>query len=113
MEPRPAASTFPAGRSSSVDCDADAPFGGTLGYDIDDVAVAARARRRALAAGERVLPICDACGAPITGEVAGRGLLLFPRGDGVAREEPPLCDSCALAIGITALWRFAEEEEEG
>jgi hypothetical protein len=38
---------------------------------------------------------------------------LFPRGDEVVREEPPLCDKCALAINLTALHRFVEEEEEG
>lgn len=56
---------------------------------------------------------CDACGAAIPGEPAGRGLLLFPRGDEVLREEPPLCEACALAIGVTALHRFVEEEDEG
>jgi hypothetical protein len=44
---------------------------------------------------------------------AAHGLLLFPRGDKVLREEPPLCEKCAHAIGITALFRFAEEEDEG
>jgi len=56
---------------------------------------------------------CDACGALVDGEPAGTGLLVFPRGDDVAREEPPLCEQCAHAIGITALWGFIEEEEEG
>jgi hypothetical protein len=56
---------------------------------------------------------CHACGSDLDGEPAGRGLLVFPRGDGVAYEEPPLCEDCALAIGMTALFRFAEEEEEG
>jgi hypothetical protein len=56
---------------------------------------------------------CDACGSAIEGEPAGRGLLVFPRGDRVHYEEPPLCERCALAIGITALWRFAEQEDEG
>jgi hypothetical protein len=56
---------------------------------------------------------CDACGAAIVGEPAGRGLLLFPRGDETLREEPPLCERCALAISLTALHRFEEEEEEG
>lgn len=57
--------------------------------------------------------ICDACGNAIEGAPAGHGLLLFPRGDEVRREEPPLCPRCALAIGVTALMRFVEEEEEG
>ncbi len=56
---------------------------------------------------------CDACSDEIVGEPAGRGLLLFPRGDQVRREEPPLCAKCALAINLTALHRFMEEEEEG
>lgn len=57
--------------------------------------------------------VCDACSAPIEGEPAARGLLLFPRGERVEREEPPLCERCAHAIGMTALYRFIEEEEEG
>lgn len=56
---------------------------------------------------------CDACDGPIEGEPAGRGLLLFPRGDEVLREEPPLCERCALAIGMTALMRWEMEEEDG
>jgi hypothetical protein len=56
---------------------------------------------------------CHACESPIEGEPAGLGLLVFPRGDGVHYEEPPLCLRCAHAIGVTALWRFAAEEEEG
>jgi hypothetical protein len=56
---------------------------------------------------------CDACGEPIEGEPAGRGLLVFLRGDDVAREEPPLCEKCALAIGVTALSRIEMEEEDG
>jgi hypothetical protein len=56
---------------------------------------------------------CDACSDPIEGEPAGHGLLLFPRGDEVLREEPPLCERCALAIGMTALMRWEMEEEDG
>lgn len=56
---------------------------------------------------------CDACDAVIEGEPAGRGLLLFPRGDELLREEPPLCERCALAIGMTALSRWEMEEEDG
>lgn len=56
---------------------------------------------------------CHACDVAIEGEPAGHGLLVFPRGDDVVREEPPLCERCALAIGITALWGFAEDEDEG
>lgn len=56
---------------------------------------------------------CDACDAEIAGEPAGRGLLVFPRGDEVLREEPPLCEACALAIGVTALRLWEMEEEDG
>jgi hypothetical protein len=55
---------------------------------------------------------CDACGEPVTGD-ASSGLLIFPRGDENAYEEPPLCARCSVAIGVTALVRWAEEEEEG
>jgi len=61
--------------------------------------------------GERIF--CHACDAPIDGEAGGHGLLVFVRGDRVEYEEPELCSDCALAIGVTALWRFAEQEEEG
>jgi hypothetical protein len=56
---------------------------------------------------------CHACNAPIEGEPAGHGLLLFVRGDEVLREEPPLCERCALAVSMTALYRWEIEEEEG
>lgn len=41
------------------------------------------------------------------------GLLVFVRGGEVRYEEPPLCARCSVAIGVTALVRWAEEEEEG
>lgn len=44
---------------------------------------------------------------------AGSGLLVFSRGGEVSYEEPPLCARCSVAIGVTALVRWAEEEEEG
>lgn len=56
---------------------------------------------------------CDACGVEIEGEPAGRGLLLFVRGDDVLREEPPLCEKCALAVSMTALARWESDEEDG
>lgn len=56
---------------------------------------------------------CDACGAALTGEPAGRGLYIWTRGDEVRYEEPPLCARCATAIGVTALALFSMEEEEG
>jgi hypothetical protein len=55
---------------------------------------------------------CDACGDPITAP-AGHGTLVTTRGDAVQHEDMPLCERCAHAIGMTALFRFAEEEEEG
>lgn len=56
---------------------------------------------------------CHACDAPIEGEPAGHGMLVFVRGDEVVREEPPLCERCALAVSMTALDRIFVEEEEG
>ena len=56
---------------------------------------------------------CHACNAPIVGEPAGRGLMVFVRGDRVEYEEPPLCERCAHAISMTALYRWEIEEEEG
>jgi hypothetical protein len=44
---------------------------------------------------------------------SGSGLLMFVRGGEVRYEEPPLCARCSVAIGVTALVRWAEEEEEG
>jgi hypothetical protein len=84
-----------------------------------------------------VLLRCDACGELVDGprqkapaneppaygapwgtakdehEAPTSGLLMFVR-DGEARyEEPALCARCGMAIGVTALVRWAEEEEEG
>jgi hypothetical protein len=56
---------------------------------------------------------CDACDEPIVGEPAGSGLYLWTRGDEIRFEEPPLCASCATAIGVTALAQWSVEEEEG
>lgn len=65
---------------------------------------------------------CDACGDVLdtlseseedTHAPRGEGALLWFR-DGVLREEKrPLCPSCAAAIGMTALSRWAIEEDEG
>ncbi len=55
---------------------------------------------------------CDACSEP-TADDAGGGLLIFARGGETSYEEPPLCAKCSVAIGVTALVRWAEEEEEG
>lgn len=55
---------------------------------------------------------CEACGEPVAGDASG-GLLVFSRGGDSSYEEPPLCSRCSVAIGVTALVRWAEEEEEG
>lgn len=46
-------------------------------------------------------------------EVRGRGLLVWTRGEERRTVEPPLCPSCAAAIGVSALHRWEIEEEEG
>jgi hypothetical protein len=66
-------------------------------------------------------PRCDACGVRLdevdeTDEgyaVAGSGLYVSTRGSEVRYEEPPLCPSCAAAVGMSALARWEIEEEEG
>jgi hypothetical protein len=65
---------------------------------------------------------CDVCGEKVADEdaddgaahaVAGRGHYIWARGEELRREEPPLCPSCATALGLTALARWEIEEEEG
>lgn len=56
---------------------------------------------------------CHACNQAFEGEPAGHGLMMFQRGDRVEYEEPPLCERCAHAISMTALYRWMIEEEEG
>jgi hypothetical protein len=46
-------------------------------------------------------------------DVRGRGLLVWSRGEERRYQEPPLCSSCAAAIGLSALQRWEIEEEEG
>ncbi|MBM4374940.1 MAG: hypothetical protein FJ095_07630 [Deltaproteobacteria bacterium] len=78
-------------------------------YAADDVALAALARRV-----EEEPPRCHACDKTISGTPAGSGLLVWSRGDRVETEEPPLCAACAAAIGLSALRRWAiEDDEEG
>lgn len=62
---------------------------------------------------ERELKRCHACDVEIAGEPSAHGFLLFVRGDRPHVERPPLCERCAHAIGMTALFRFWMEEEEG
>ncbi len=69
---------------------------------------------------------CDVCAGALTDDtdstdtdesdsthVTGRGLLVWSRGDERRYQEPPLCASCAAAIGVTALQRWEAEEDEG
>ncbi len=58
---------------------------------------------------------CDACGVALPHAVPKeqRGLYLETRGDRVHREEPPLCERCAVSIGVTFWVRVAAEEDEG
>lgn len=56
---------------------------------------------------------CDACGSLNKGEPAGHGLYVWPRGEEIRYEEPPLCAKCATAINMTALAIWSMEEEEG
>jgi hypothetical protein len=78
-----------------------------------DILFAAKVERR-----------CDACGARLPSDAAldpagddarleGRGVYLWSRGGQVTLEHVPLCESCASAIGMTALARWEIEEEEG
>jgi hypothetical protein len=61
--------------------------------------------------------LADADGTPSTEEsgydVVGHGLLVWSRGEERRYQEPPLCASCAAAIGVSALQRWEIEEEEG
>lgn len=76
---------------------------------IDEIADAALSSQRDAKTELR----CDACDAPIEGEAGGAGLYMWTRGDEVRFEEPALCESCATAIGVTALGQWMIEEEEG
>jgi len=62
---------------------------------------------------------CDVCGEKVSDDnddghaIAGHGLYVWTRGEETRREEPPLCPSCAAALGLTALARWEIDEEEG
>ena len=65
---------------------------------------------------------CDVCASALPDDdedadgdegVSGRGLLVWSRGEERRYQEPPLCASCATAIGVSALQRWEIEEEEG
>lgn len=80
-----------------------------LSFAVDEIARAALSAR---ATEPMTQPVaCDVCEAPIEGEPAGSGLYVSTRGDEIRYEEPPLCQSCATAIGLTALAEWAIEDE--
>jgi len=64
---------------------------------------------------------CDVCASALKDvdaeaddeHASGSGLLVWSRGDERRYQEPPLCASCATAIGVSALQRWEIEEEEG
>jgi len=62
---------------------------------------------------------CDVCGATVSEDdddgyaVPGRGLYVWSRGEERRFDEPPLCPSCAAAVGLSAMARWEIEEEEG
>lgn len=82
-----------------------------LSYAIDDVAYASLRGEdeRSIQAKKR----CSVCSSRIAGAPAGSGLLLWTRGEELRFDEPPLCASCATAIGVTALAQWAMEDGEG
>jgi len=56
---------------------------------------------------------CHVCDEPLGAGEGSRGALLFLRGDDVVVEEPRVCDRCSIAIGMTAMWRMAAEDDGG
>ena len=80
-----------------------------ISIPIDPIADAALQAQRETASE----PFCDVCDGPADGDLAGRGLYMWTRGDSVRFEEPALCSECATAIGLTALAAWSVEEEEG
>jgi hypothetical protein len=84
-------------------------------FDHPSVLVAAAdaealAARAALAARDE--PACDACGEPIVGDPAGSGLYVWVRSGELRYEEPPLCEACAVAIGLSAQLHVDDEDDE-
>ena len=55
---------------------------------------------------------CDLCGKSCDGQPAGSGLFLWPRGQEMRFEEPPLCEDCASRITMGALYQWAHEDED-
>lgn len=74
-------------------------------YAIDNEALAS------LRATRRDPPSCEVCDAPLDDRPASTGLLMWAREDELRFEEPALCPACALAIGVTAMRRWRDEED--
>lgn len=57
--------------------------------------------------------VCDVCGRKLRGEPAGRGMLMWMRGDEMRIEEPALCGRCAHAITAAShrMWADPDDEE--
>jgi hypothetical protein len=55
---------------------------------------------------------CDLCGKSFDGRPAGSGLFLWPRGQELRVEQPPLCEECASRVTIGALFQWAQEDDE-
>ncbi|MCL2823839.1 MAG: hypothetical protein FWD57_07610 [Polyangiaceae bacterium] len=53
---------------------------------------------------------CDACGEEIKGEPTGRGIFIWARGDELRLEEPPLCETCASIIAMSAGAMWSEDD---
>lgn len=85
------------------------PLAPQFSFLADEMAQAAHAARSKSPTELR----CDACDQPIEGEAAGSGLYFWSRDGEVRWEEPALCEECATAIGVTALRRWAIEDDEG
>lgn len=56
--------------------------------------------------------VCDVCGAEIEGEPAGKGLLIWWRGEERRTEEPALCKACAPAISAAGELLWSEQDED-
>lgn len=56
--------------------------------------------------------VCDVCGSEIEGEPAGKGLLVWWRGEERRAEEPALCQKCAPAITAAGGMMWVHEDEE-
>jgi hypothetical protein len=87
--------------------DSEKPARPVLSYAIDDVAYASLRNQGEL--GKKTAR-CSVCSRRISGTPSASGLLLWSRGEELRFDEPPLCQHCATAIGVTALARWTMDE---